>query len=99
MIEVPTTLVLGAGASMDFGFPSGQRLLLDVVSALASPTSGLSQVLGQIGIEQSVTAEFREALILSRPPSVDVLLETREEFLKVGKASIAASLIPHEAGS
>jgi len=26
MIKVPTTLVLGAGASMQFGFPSGSGL-------------------------------------------------------------------------
>jgi hypothetical protein len=99
MIDTPTTLVLGAGASMDFGFPSGRGLLLRTIDDLGTPSSTLYQVLGQLGFKEPTMGDFRDALRLSRPPSVDALIETRPEFLEVGKAAIAAGLIPCEGAS
>ena len=34
MIEKNTLLILGAGASMDYGFPSGKRLIQDIINLL-----------------------------------------------------------------
>lgn len=35
MIQVPTVLIVGAGASCELGFPSGEKLLQDIASALS----------------------------------------------------------------
>lgn len=34
MIDNDTVLVLGAGASMDYGFPSGEQLIEDIINYL-----------------------------------------------------------------
>ena len=34
MITKPTVLILGAGASVDYDFPPGRKLLLDICRAL-----------------------------------------------------------------
>lgn len=34
MINNDTVLVLGAGASMDYGFPSGEQLIEDIINYL-----------------------------------------------------------------
>ena len=36
MIRTPTVLVLGAGASMEYGFPSGERLRQQIVEGLST---------------------------------------------------------------
>jgi hypothetical protein len=99
MIEDPTVLVLGAGASMPYGFPSGRELFVIINKALAIQSTSPVTLWGRLkdlGIEQEKIPAFRSALIFADPPSVDAFLEHREEFLEVGKLSIALSLIPFE---
>lgn len=96
MISTPTVLILGAGASMPFGFPSGRSLLIEICSGLRIPESDLSQQLLNCGYDSQSMREFCTALNSSMQPSVDAFLENRPEFLLVGKAAIACSLIPRE---
>jgi hypothetical protein len=98
MIKTQTVLVLGAGASMPFGFPSGRGLWQHIVGRLSEPASDLVQVLVDLG-HGKVLAEFRRELLHARPPSVDVFLDDRREYLTVGKAAIACGLIPYETAS
>ena len=95
MITEPTALVLGAGASKDFGFPLGRDMTLGLIGALANSGNLLTQLLGQIYGEPHVS-EFQKALRLADPHSVDFFLESRPNFIPVGKAAIAGFLMPYE---
>jgi hypothetical protein len=37
VITTPTTFILGAGASMPYGFPSGENLVTNVIEILRKP--------------------------------------------------------------
>src|SRR6267378_303056 len=71
MIEKRTVLILGAGASMPYGFPSGSGLRRHII-------------------------EYLDELLSADTTSIDVFLERRTEFVEIGKAAIAATLIPLE---
>lgn len=96
MIPRKTVLVLGAGASMHLGFPSGRGLVTDVVAGLRKPISPLFLQMVTAGFDETQIALFRDALARSGRPSVDVFLEHRSEFMTIGKTAIAALLVPHE---
>lgn len=96
MIERQTVLVLGAGASIPLGFPSGRQLVTNVVHGLRKPTDQLFQILGACGFDATHITLFRDALEGSGRSSVDVFLEYRSEFLPLGKTAIAALLTPFE---
>ncbi len=94
MITKKTVLVLGAGASVPFGFPTGQGLKDKICDLLGlGATHG---ALTQLGFTSVVINDFRQALIKSPLSSVDAFLEQRGEFECVGKAAIAAALLPCE---
>lgn len=97
MIQKPTAFVLGAGASMEFDFPSGYAL----TQMLAAPAwddglSGTLQSLVALGYPHDRLLEFSKALRLSGCMSVDAFLEHRPDLREIGKAAIAAALIPFE---
>jgi len=96
VIKSPTVFILGAGASVPFGFPVGCDLRDDIVKKLSDTTTTLFVVLRAAGFDDSQITRFREALQKSGQPSVDVFLEQRSEFTPIGKVAIAASLIPYE---
>ena len=96
MITRPTVLILGAGASAPFGFPSGQKLLDDICRGLSREPAGFFTLLRECGFDANTIAAFRDALKSSGRPTVDVFLECRPEFLELGKTAIAASLIAYE---
>jgi hypothetical protein len=85
-------LVLGAGASYPYGFPTAKELKGLICEAFSHPTAKASQLLG--GSDDFF--EFREAFLKSGQPSVDAFLERRPNFLNVGKLAIAYCLIPFE---
>jgi hypothetical protein len=96
MIARKTVLILGAGASAPFGFPSGRTLRDDIIAGLRKQIAQPFQLLTAAGFDANHIASFRDALQRSGQPSVDVFLEYRPEFIHVGKVAIAASLIPYE---
>jgi len=96
VIKRPTVLVLGAGASMHLGFPSGRGLVTNVVKGLHKETEQLFQILVACGFDPVHIALFRDALARSGRSSVDVFLEHRSEFLPLGRTAIAAVLTPVE---
>ncbi|MFH1718718.1 MAG: hypothetical protein ABIF19_15290 [Planctomycetota bacterium] len=95
MITKKTVLVLGAGASMPFGFPSGKKLVALIADMLNgdSPTVSL---LANHGYSKEQIWEFRDNLVLSGRLSVDEFLEYRTEFFDVGKEAITAALLRFE---
>jgi len=96
MITEPTVLVLGAGASVEYGFPTGRQLLLNICRDVG-PQGGIYNFFkDHLEISPSGMERFVDALKKSSSPSVDFFLENRREFEEIGKMAIAASLIPHE---
>jgi hypothetical protein len=95
MIDIPTVLVLGAGASAPLGFPTGQGLKKQICSRDFRQGSTV-QVLNTLGFESDSIGSFTHALNQSGRPSVDAFLEYRNDFLDIGKAAIAVVLLPLE---
>jgi hypothetical protein len=96
MIRKNTVLILGAGASIPYGFPSGYGL----VQAICAP--GFERLLIERGsgdFDNVEAGRFIHDLQRCGWQSVDSFLEHRPEFLTVGKAAIALALIPFEDSS
>lgn len=111
MIEIETVLLLGAGASIPFGFPSGQNLVDIICTRLSFNTLQAKTNVEKLFIEgwrrafiileQSFSKKrlstFTDRLLNSGESSVDAFLESQEpEFVEIGKAAITASLLPCE---
>ncbi len=96
MIYKPTVIILGAGASMMYGFPSGKELKDLVIRLYNKEGSALDKHREAMGIQKNQVKSFCEALSQSGVSSVDAFLEHRKEFLMIGKTAIAEVLIPFE---
>jgi len=97
VVNISTVLILGAGASMPFGFPSGRKLLQTICIELEHPRKHpLGKLLIEFGHKEDLIAKFRRELYYSGRRSVDMFLENRPEFMEVGRGAIAAVLIRYE---
>jgi len=101
MITIPTVLVLGAGASIHLGYPSGRGLLVkimdDVLPEKGKYYSTFRPSLPST-IDQSFITEFSNALYFSGMGSIDASCEGRPEFDVIGKLAIATVLLACESG-
>ena len=103
MITKPIVLILGAGASSTYGFPTGENLVLSIISNLRplsinesrGPNDWVQSLKNEFGFMEEEIYHFQDQLKYSRI-SVDLFLEYRPEFLKIGKLAIALCLISHE---
>jgi hypothetical protein len=97
VITERTVLILGAGASVDYGFPLGRDLITTICHDLAWPGhSSLWKLLANCDCKPDDITRFQQHLKNSNLPSIDAFLENRKEFERIGKLSIAAVLIPFE---
>jgi hypothetical protein len=99
MVSTPTVLILGAGASIPYGFPSGADLvanILDLIRPAGTMPPGINSTLKKMGFADEIQMRFRRELLCSQFYSIDAFLEHRPEFMEVGKAAIATILIPYE---
>lgn len=95
MITNDTVLILGAGASNPFGFPTGRELLKKVCSILRGG-NGEFDILKNHGYDEDYIREFGDTLAKSGQTSVDAFLQHGNQFIDVGREAIAAALLPHE---
>jgi hypothetical protein len=95
MIETPTVLILGAGASVPFGFPTGRKLVKDVCDSL-QPGTQLFKLMEYYRFSDTKIQTFRETLNGSRKPSVDAFLERNPQYLEIGKLAIVHILLSYE---
>jgi hypothetical protein len=84
---------------MSFGFPSGAGLVQDAIRQLGIGKGPLVRLLASLGQDQARVSDFRSALIAARPMSLDAFVEHRSDFFDIGKAVIAACMIPYEAST
>lgn len=99
-----TIFILGAGASVPYGFPSGESLIRLIIEQLShlidpgnrqrDPLARLMQENGEIKVQHC--DEFQQALIRSGAYSIDAFLERRPEFRQLGKTIIAFILLNAE---
>lgn len=95
MITTETVFVLGAGASVPFGFPTGAQLRQHLCSNLHKGSS-LFTLLRQCGQSEDLILNFREAFELSGIYSIDSFIAFRPAYQEIGELAIAAALIPLE---
>lgn len=97
MVNLETVLVLGAGASKDFGFPTGRELVRKVRQEVGAG----SQVFGECAkeLKLNMADSFLRSLEQADPLSVDAWLEHNSSFIEVGKVAIAITLLHREAHS
>ena len=92
MIQKPTVLILGAGASTHVGYPLGSALITDLCNNRGSGAEG--------EYPNNWTVEETDAFItrLSRAGyySIDAFLETVPEFSEMGKFLLAKEIKRHE---
>lgn len=88
MFRRKTTFVLGAGASMPYGFPSGERLVQMIIHGDLVEASEIDAV----GFTSETTEELRSKLIRCGDISIDHFLMKHPHLLDLGKFLIAAIL-------
>ena len=96
MIKTPTVLILGAGASIPYGFPDGRSLKLDIAINVNTKNKDFVRSITAAGYDAGELQAFGKALEGSPLMSVDAFLERRSEFVTVGKVAIARQLIGYE---
>ncbi len=103
MITKPTVLILGAGASAPYKFPTG-RELVDRICKLHPTYVRTFRDGDQSSIDfpyhpafqGPALGQFQNALRMAVPPSIDSFLSSNPQFAVIGRPAIAAVLIPCE---
>ncbi|MBZ2164476.1 hypothetical protein [Methanobacterium spitsbergense] len=95
MFETATVLILGAGASMPYGYPSGEDLRSYIIKNLSNDESKLNEII-QLGYSLKDVKNFVNDLKGSQTYTIDEFIESREELIEIGKCAIAQALIPYE---
>jgi hypothetical protein len=88
-------LVLGAGASQPFGFPTGIQLSKLVAQNFLEGHNAFDR-LAELGFPREKIRGFRDAFFRSGKNSIDAFLEHRTDLMELGKLATAAVLIPFE---
>lgn len=99
MIIRPTVLVLGAGASTDYAYPTGKQLMDQIVTELSNSDSGMYKFLLEEKYSMSDIGNFSDGLINAGVWSIDELLENKRSYREIGKLAITYLLALKEAGS
>lgn len=98
MFERETTIVLGAGACLDLGYPSGGQLLAKLRLEISEPTSKLADLLYRLSDDQALVDRFAETIKTAEVDSVDEYLRYAEspELRQIGKAAVAWMIAGYE---
>ena len=96
MITTPTVLVLGAGASISYGFPSGLQLKAKICREISNRQGSIIfNDLKQFKDENHVQ-DFYKNLLMSSEMSIDAFLEHNKKYSEIGRRSIANILLRKE---
>lgn len=94
MVTKETILVLGAGASVPYGYPTGKQLAHQIIQG--ENDNELIKELLIMGIDDEKLKAFFRDFAMSSSPSIDAFLEYRQEHLEIGKLIVARLLIQCE---
>ena len=94
MIEQETVLILGAGASLAYGFPDGETLKNEIYDTLKNRRNKVLNELATHDLMNRIVNKLKYA----PEYSMDEFLEHEEdeEIVEFGKKAIAAILLPYE---
>ena len=95
MIEIPTVLILGAGASVPYGFPTGlelTKMIIDDLEEIGHNEFGWTYDLGYD--MDDIVSTFSAGFSLSKKYSIDAYLASREDdtFTELGKIAIVNAI-------
>jgi hypothetical protein len=99
MISKKTVIVLGAGASKPYGFPTGPELVYEICEKLRDSRGGTTRLLRDAGAKAEEIERLKDGLRRAQLYSIDEFLEHRTDLFNVGKSAVAAMLIPKEYSS
>jgi hypothetical protein len=94
--ECDEVIVLGAGASMHLGYPSGIELKNNIIVSLKNIHCEEYETLLKLDFSNEEIKKFCETLEISNCQSIDSFLEKNNSFLRIGKITIAQHLVKHE---
>jgi hypothetical protein len=95
MITIPTVFVLGAGASAPYGYPTGGQLRDWILADLHKRGPVLEQLFGLRFLPDDLRL-FAKRFRTADPESIDDFLGRHPDDTAMGKALIAAELVPYE---
>jgi hypothetical protein len=104
MIHGKIVFVLGAGASVPYGFPTGKGLVQGILDIKKSDVPGRLQglmcdaVCGQMGFHRNIVRALQVSLLHSQVASIDEFLSqpAHAGYMEIGRFLIAALLVPME---
>lgn len=96
ILNEPTVLVLGAGASNPYGFPLGPGLKERLLARHSHTLPVHLQTLRPLGYDTPDVTAFCEALRYGTHETIDVFLERKTKFRELGSYLIALTLQPFE---
>jgi len=97
MIKDNTVLILGAGASADYNYPTGLKLKDDIVRNLAPGSNNYwLEIFDIVNIRREEIQEFTKALSHCGLDSIDTFLERNPKYHKIGVLAIAIGITRKE---
>jgi hypothetical protein len=96
MLDIRTVIVLGAGASAPYEFPTGFELSVLMLNSLRPGEATYNNLRDMAGMIQGDIVRFRDAFHHSGKNSVDAFLEHRTDLIPIGKFATAHILIGRE---
>lgn len=93
LLNEPTVLFLGAGASQPYGFPLGSELHKTIVSDIGGELSGLVE---SLGLNNAKFKQFQEAIKYTDHNTIDTFLEHKLNFREIGSVVIAYAIMKRE---
>lgn len=102
MVDQNTVLILGAGASHEYGFPTGKKLIQEIGARAKSSADGSRKdadrrILSRQAHDAFTLADsFHKQLKDADPRSIDWFLREHDQFSQVGKKFILEVLLDYE---
>lgn len=96
MIKTKTVFVLGAGASIPYGLPSGAELRKNICESAYYDSPMMLALVSECGVSKQDYEAFTTAFTRSSQQSIDTFLAKRPDFAEIGKLAIAYELCRRE---
>jgi hypothetical protein len=101
MITENTVFILGAGASVPYGYPTGAGLRKDICQKFVKRIISMGNKIShppdsEVRAILEKARPFCEAFFKSSTPSIDLFLNRNRHFSEIGKMAISASILEAE---